>query len=142
MLVVEDFQEIYGRYTPQMSDNVAIVLNAQLGVSPQAFFEVVVLTGLQKDQVAAMFHTSLKTIQRYSESGKKMDILFSEQALKMIALFAKGNAIFGDLQAFRNWLGKPQHGLGQAIPWQFMQTISGIDLVMEELFRIEFGALA
>ena len=57
-------------------------------------------------------------------------------------LFKKGNEIFGELEAFRRWIMKPAYGLGWEVPSELMETSGGIELIMEELYRIEFGATA
>ncbi len=133
---------VYNRYDSQMQDKFNIVLNARNGLSTKAFYDIVMLTGIKKEELAEIFHTTMKTIMRYTQTNKNLDITSSEQALKIISLFKQGNELFGDLQLFRNWLAKPQYGLGRQIPFQLLETSSGIDLISEELSRIEYGATA
>jgi putative toxin-antitoxin system antitoxin component (TIGR02293 family) len=133
---------VYHRYNPQMQDKFNIVLNARNGLSTKAFYDIVMLTGIKKEELAEIFHTTMKTIMRYTQANKNLDITTSEQALKIIALFKQGNELFGNLQSFRNWLSKPQFGLGKQIPMLLLETITGIDLISEELSRIEYGATA
>ncbi len=133
---------VYQRYNPSIQDKYNIVLNARNGLSTKAFYDIVMLSGIKKEELADIFHTTMKTIMRYAQAGKNMDITTSEQALKIIALFKQGNELFGDIQSFRNWLGKPQYGIGRQIPFHLLQTSSGIDLISEELSRMEYGATA
>lgn len=141
-MMVNEAEVIWNRYNPQIRDKYSIVLNAKSGLSTMAFYDIVLLTGIKKEELAEIFHTTMKTIMRYTQSNKNLDITASEQALKIIAMFKKGIVIFGDVDAFRRWLAKPLFGLGQQIPMQMLQTSGGIDLVTEELYRIEFGATA
>ena len=60
----------------------------------------------------------------------------------MKALLRHGEAIFGSVAAFRNWLNVTAHGLGNQIPYSLPKVAGGIGLIDEELYRIEFGALA
>lgn len=137
--VVEDY---FLPYNSLYKSDYSLVVNARKGVGTQIFYDILVLSGLEKDRLANMFHLSLKTIMRYAQANKNLDITTSEQALKIMALFKKGTELFGDLQIFRNWLAKPQYGLGRQIPFELMETSLGIDLISEELSRIEYGATA
>jgi putative toxin-antitoxin system antitoxin component (TIGR02293 family) len=139
---VHEEAAIYAKYAPQIKGNISIVLNARKGLSSNVLYDIILLTGFKKEQIATLFNTSAKTITRYTQDGKTLDIVSSEHALKLIALFKKGNEIFGELEAFRRWIMKPAYGLGWEVPAELMETSGGIELIMEELYRIEFGATA
>ena len=62
--------------------------------------------------------------------------------LKLFSLFKKGEIVFGNSDEFQKWIEKPAYGLGYKIPKELMQTPAGIDLIMDELIRIEYGDLA
>ena len=79
---------------------------------------------------------------RYQKEGKKLTPRNSEIALKLLNLFDKGIEIFGSMDSFIVWLNKKAYGLGNEVPLTLMNTNTGIDLIEEELIRIEFGALA
>jgi putative toxin-antitoxin system antitoxin component (TIGR02293 family) len=140
--LIEDAEVYFRPYNPLFNTNYNLVINARKGMNTKIFYDILVLTGLEKDQLANMFHLSLKTIMRYTQANKNLDITTSEQALKIVALFKKGVDVFGSLAVFRNWLAKPQYGLGRQVPFQLMETSLGIDLITEELMRIEYGATA
>jgi uncharacterized protein (DUF2384 family) len=57
-------------------------------------------------------------------------------------LYKKGAEIFGNANDFNTWLNTEAVGLGKVKPFDLLYTQGGINLVMEELLRIEFGALA
>lgn len=58
-----------------------------------------------------------------------------------MALYKKGQEIFGNFEAFNQWLKQPAYGLGGIIPFGLLYTQGGINLVMDELLRIEYGAV-
>ena len=72
----------------------------------------------------------------------KLDAALSEKLLKSFALFDKGTSLFGSAEGFHEWLNLPAYGLGNQIPFELMDTITGISLIEEELIRIEYGDLA
>ncbi len=141
-MLVQEEAAIYAKYDSQIRGNISIVLNARKGLSANVLYDIILLTGFKKEQIATLFNTSAKTITRYTQEGKNLDIVSSEHALKLIALFKKGTEIFGELEAFRRWIQKPAYGLGWQVPSELMETSGGIELIMEELYRIEFGATA
>jgi putative toxin-antitoxin system antitoxin component (TIGR02293 family) len=71
-----------------------------------------------------------------------LDAVTSEKLLKLFALYNKGSEVFGSLDAFTDWLSKPAYGIGSQIPQDIIDTMTGIDLIHDELVRIEYGDLA
>ena len=107
------------------------------------FTELVEITGKNRNFLAEqVFDVSLKTMLRYQKENKNLNARNSEIALKLLNLFSKGMEIFGNMNSFMSWLNKESYGLGNQIPIHLMNTNTGIDLIEEELLRIEFGALA
>ncbi|MES2797622.1 MAG: antitoxin Xre/MbcA/ParS toxin-binding domain-containing protein [Bacteroidota bacterium] len=139
---LEEPELFFRPYNPLFNTNYNLVINAKKGVDVKIFYDILILTGLEKDRLASMFHLSMKTIMRYNQANKNLDTITGEQALKIVALFKKGYEVFGSLPVFRNWLTKPQYGLGRQIPFDLMETSLGIDLITEELIRIEYGTTA
>lgn len=128
------------RQIPQ--DRSALVLLALQGIPATAFFDIADQTGYRREQLAEVFDTSVKTFQRYEKEDRKLNPQDSEKALKIMALFEKGEDIFGNREQFRRWMDKPAFGLGQQMPFDLLHTSGGIDLIMDELIRIEYGDLA
>lgn len=135
-------QEVAVRYQTTPENPYHLVSQAQDGISTDAFFDIISISGLSKEELSGLLDVSFKTIQRYQKEGKKLSALNSEQLLKMIGLYQKAEEIFGSIEPFDRWLRKPAIGMGGKHPLTFLQTSGGIDLLLEELHRIEYGALA
>lgn len=123
-------------------DRISLVILALQGVPATRFFDIADLTGYKREQLAEVFDTSLKTFQRYEREQKKLNPQDSEKVLKIMALFQTGESVFGSADSFRRWMDKPAYGLGYQIPFDLLHTSGGIDLIMDELTRIEYGDLA
>jgi putative toxin-antitoxin system antitoxin component (TIGR02293 family) len=123
-------------------DRNRLVLAALQGIPALLFFNVADQTGYRREQVADVFDTSLKTFQRYEREHRNLNPQDSEKVLKMQALFSLGAEVFGSADAFRRWMDKPAFGLGNQVPFSLLRTSGGIDLILDELTRIEFGDLA
>lgn len=135
--------KILNKYTNAIKDDISIMENSSKGINSKVFFELVELSGLNKNLLAEeIFDISLKTMQRYHKENLTLNARNSEIALKLLSLFKKGEEIFGNMSSFYSWINKPAYGLGNQIPVKLMNTNTGIDLIAEELIRLEYGALA
>lgn len=130
------------KYKVTDENTFGLVKRAQNGIPVSAFFDMLHISGLSKKELSGLLDVSFKTIQRYQKENKKLNALNSEQLLKMISLYQKAEETFGEISSFNRWLRKPAHGLGGQKPLELMQTPGGIDLIFEELMRIEYGAFA
>ncbi len=126
----------------QVLNRPALVVAALAGVPAALFFDLADLTGHRREQLAAVFDTSLKTFQRYDREHRTITPQDGERLLKMKALFEHGADVFGSVDSFRRWLDKPAYGLDNQIPFVLLQTSGGMDLIQDELIRIEYGDLA
>lgn len=131
------------KYNKAIVDDYAIMTYSNKGVAAKIFDDILNVSGISKDVLAEnILDISVKTMFRYQKENKKLNARLSEIALKFVSLLNKGIEVFGDINSFRNWLNKPAYGLGNQIPIELLNTNTGMDLVEEELLRIEFGALA
>lgn len=120
-----------------------IVSTSRSGVSSLRFFDLADYTGLTREWLATEFlGLSLKTLQRYAQEAKPLSPREGEAILKLEALYQKGIEVFGNRDEFNSWLKEPAFGLGGQVPLELLSMSTGIDMVMEELIRIEFGATA
>jgi putative toxin-antitoxin system antitoxin component (TIGR02293 family) len=133
--IIEDYQNM-------IANEPTLVYNARSGMMPQIFNDLFEITGFNKEELSDYFNTSWKTISRYLVANKPLDAVISEHALRMISIYQKGFEIFEDLEVFRNWLDKENYGTAGIKPKELLKTPGGLQLVKEELFRIEFGATA
>jgi putative toxin-antitoxin system antitoxin component (TIGR02293 family) len=125
-----------------VADPFALVMEARSGVLAKTAFDVAAVLQLHADELAALLHTTTKTLRTYRDAKKRLNPTSSEQVLKLLGLAHRGEEVFGAPAAFRRWLNKPAYGLGEQLPLSLLQTSGGIDLVAEELDRIAYGDLA
>jgi len=134
--------QIINKYGDLTGNDNTLTLAALKGVKSSLFSDVIVLTGFSRDLVAGWLDISNKTLLNYEKQSKQLNPASAELLLKVILLFEKGIKIFGERVQFKRWLEKPAYGLGGFIPMEMMRTSGGVDLVIDELVRIEYGDLA
>ncbi len=133
---------ILNSYRPLFQDNKSIITNAQKGVEITSVTDFAIMSGKSQKEIARLIHTTAKTLQNYSAGSKKLPMLQSELLLKLFALYEKGLGVFEGVETFNGWLQKPAFGLYNDVPDTLLLTSTGINLVMDELIRIEYGDLA
>ena len=138
-ITVKDTAVKYGVTT---ENDYTMARKAHEGVKASAFFDLISISGLTHQELASLLDLSFKTVQRYQKENKKFNALNSEQLLKLVALYHNAEEVFGEIASFDRWLRKPSAGLGNTIPFTFLQTPGGMDLIRDELYKIEFGAFA
>ncbi len=87
-------------------------------------------------------HLSERTMQRYKKEKKDFDAVQSERIVEIVMLYNKGKELFGDRKKLDAWLETPNIALGGSPPKNFLDSSFGIQLVKDELLRIEQGVLA
>jgi len=133
--LIAPYQSLYG-------NSISLLTSSKKGLSAKAALDFITLSGFSKEEFQDTFKTNVKTIQNYVSNSSKLDAPLSEKLLKSFSLFDKGISVFGSADAFHRWLNTPSYGLGDQIPFDLMDTITGISLIEEELIRIEYGDLA
>ena len=133
---------LFRQYEKELSNPVAMVMKAAEGLAISVFNEITRVSALNKNQLAAFIDITPKTIDNYRLRRYKLGRIESEQLLQLMALYKKGQEIFDNSESFNLWPRQPASGLGGIIPFDLLYTQGGISLVMEELLRIEYGALA
>ncbi len=111
---------------------------ARKGIKPQLFYDLAEITKMSEKNLAQLIHVSPRTISNYKESKKSLDPVQSEHLLKLIALFEKGEELFGNIDEFNYWLQKPFWNESEK-PMDWLITPGGVDLVMDELLKMAYG---
>lgn len=91
---------------------------------------------------SGFLHISERTMQRYQRYKKKFEPLQSEKIIEIVLVFKKGIEVFGSEQNFYTWLDTTNISLGKQKPKQLFDNSFGINLLKDELTKIEHGVLA
>jgi putative toxin-antitoxin system antitoxin component (TIGR02293 family) len=117
-------------------------LNAiKKGLQPSAINNLIEITGATQTEVSKWLDITEPTLRKHIQNTKELNLNISEHILQLFELFNKGLDTFGELNEFKNWLKYYNTGI-DAIPFDILDTITGISIVMNELIRIDYGATA
>jgi putative toxin-antitoxin system antitoxin component (TIGR02293 family) len=142
MLTEKKTGNILEKYQRSFNNDVALVANSKKGLQPQAVFDFISLSEFPFPFIEKVLNKTMKTFTSYKRNKTALDPVISEKLLKIFSLYQKGITVFGTVDEFNSWLAAPAFGLGKAVPKDLLDTITGIDLLSEELSRIEYGDLA
>ncbi len=121
-----------------VSNNFAIVISARKGLETSVFYDFAEAIKMSERNLAALINLSSRTISNYKEMQRKLDPSYGEHLLKLIALFEKGEQIFGSVDEFNYWLRKPfWHSDEKPADW--LGTGGGVDFLAEELDKLAQG---
>jgi putative toxin-antitoxin system antitoxin component (TIGR02293 family) len=86
---------------------------------------------------------SRRTLQRYEQQNVKcLPKELSDHMLQVAKVYARAVEVFEDEERALEWLQAPIVALGGRIPMSLLDTSTGVDLVLTELGRIEYGVFA
>ena len=118
--------------------NHSIVFSARKGLKTKIFYDFADTIKMPEKNLAFIINLSARTISNYKVKRKNLEPLYSEHLLKIIALFEKGEEVFGNIDEFNYWLNKPFWNSKQK-PIDWIVTSGGVDLVMEEIDKLAQG---
>lgn len=121
-----------------INDSYQIVSFARKGVKPKLFYDLAAVIKMPEKALAGIINLSARTISNYKAQQKVLEPVYSEHLLKLIALYQKGESLFGNIDEFNYWLKKPFWN-SKETPLDWIVTPGGVDLLMEELDKLAQG---
>ena len=112
------------------------------GVDFKTFNEFSVTYPLNSATWSKILNVSERTIQRYRREKKRFDSIHTEKLLLIMLLFNKGSDVFGNTENFLTWINSENIAFGGVKPIDLLDNSFGINLVKDELIKIEHGVLA
>lgn len=95
--------------------------------------------GLQQKDIAELIGVSVRTYQRQKRTAN-ISSAASENVIKLAELYETGLSTFdNDDESFHSWLNVSVPALNNERPIDLLSSNLGIDLVKDELLRIEYG---
>ncbi len=130
-------------YNTLDSNNVLWLINqVRIGINYKKFIQFASNGPFNLLEWAGFLHLSERTMLRYKQEEKTFDTLQSEKIIEITLLQKKGIEVFGSATQFNLWLNTQNVALGNIMPKQMLDNSFGINLLKDELTKIEYGVLA
>ena len=130
------------QYNSKLLDTVELLKLSRKGIPIGLFEEIVRSSAYTIKEWSRFLHLTERTIQRYKKEKRTFEPLQSERIIEISKLQLKGIEIFGSRVNFEEWMNSKIIALGNIRPMELLDSSFGIDMLMDELGRIEHGILA
>lgn len=111
------------------------------GLPKSALDNIMKVTEFSVQEISHILRTSDRTLRRYS-SSHLLNAEQTERVIELAKLYTRGEEVLGSLESFKEWMDSSVLALGNKKPKAFLDTSLGIDMLMDELGRIEHGVFA
>jgi len=119
-----------------------LINSSREGILFADFVKLIVNIPIQITEWAKMLNLSERTFLRYKKEKKAFDSIYSDRILQIVALYKRGSKVFGDAAKFNHWMDLPNLALENNKPKSYIDSSFGIQLIHDELTRIEHGIFA
>lgn len=121
---------------------IATIQVIRKGIGYEDFMDVCEEIPFTVKEWSDVLSISERTLQRYEKENKVFEPVQTEKIIHIKLLYNKGVDIFGTIEKFNTWLELPSIALGGNKPKDLLDSNIGIQLVNDELDRIEHGIFA
>ena len=118
-----------------------VINEVRKGIAYSSFTNAVKNIPLTLREWSGILDLSERTLQRYKKEKRAFDTLQSEKIVQVTLLIRYGRDVFGDEKKFNLWLNTENLSIGNIKPKELLDSSFGIDLLKDELTRIENGIL-
>jgi putative toxin-antitoxin system antitoxin component (TIGR02293 family) len=158
--IVSEPEAVYGRMHDTVADRTVMLMGMEgkrgfgaikndndfisiirTGIPKQAMTHLMDIADITLTEMASIIHTSDRTLRRYGPQ-QKLSQEQSERMIEMARLYSRGEEVFGSMEKFKQWMDTMLLPFGNKKPKAFLDTSLGINMIMDELGRIEHGIFA
>lgn len=130
-------------YSSLDDGNVFLLINAiKRGVQFSFFERLAQSIPFTLREWASFLHLSERSLNRYKKEQGVFSTTASEKILEITMLNKYGIEVFGSQEGFNRWLNTNNVALGGIRPKVLLDSSFGIQMLKDELTRIEHGILA
>lgn len=126
----------------ESSNVLSIIETIRQGVKFSVFENFVNRSTFSLNEWSSFLHISDRTMQRYQREKRKFEPLQSEKIIEIMLIYKKGIEVFGSEEKFNLWLNSENIYLGKTKPKEFLDNSFGLNVLKDELTKIEHGVLA
>ena len=111
------------------------------GITKDALTHLAKYFSFSVDQMSRFLPVTERALQRHAPE-KAFNRIVSEQILQIAEVAAKGSEVFEGREKFLAWMNHPNKSLNNKTPLSLVNSKYGVDMVLDELGRIEHGVFS
>jgi putative toxin-antitoxin system antitoxin component (TIGR02293 family) len=130
--------------TPKVEEPMAVYrtvkkLPAVADFSYKQFEKIVAKVPFTQKEWANILHLSERTLQRYAKDNKHIEGIYVDRILHIEELIDTGLSVFKSPEAFYEWLKQDKKVLGHVLNFDSLYNTRGIQEILQQLSRIQYG---
>ena len=125
-----------------LNDSFELIKISKQGIQFSLFQSLVLSGTFTLKQWAKFLHLTERSIQRYKKEGKSFEPIQSEKIIEIVKLQKRGHDIFNSSENFDLWMRSKIIAIGGIKPIDIIDSSFGLEVINDELTRIEYGVLA
>lgn len=125
----------------QIHNRLDLIALSRKGVPKEALVHLAHFLSCTLHDVADLLPVTERTLQRYTPQ-QALNRVVSEHVLQLAEVAAKGVEVFADKAALLAWLHHPNTALARHTPLSLLSSRFGVEMVLDELGRLEHGVVA
>ena len=137
--IVEESAVAYKTKSYSSFGEYAILRVVRDGISFKEFENVRKRSGMSLQEWADFLNISERTLMRYSANDENLDKVTSERTIEIAMLHERGAELFGSFDSFNKWMNSEIRTLNFNKPKAFLDSSFGIQILRNQLGRIEHG---
>ena len=122
-----------------------IAVKKELLIAEYSFKKFKKLTDLMpftQSEWASMLHLSERTLQRYAKSNASFEAIYTDRILLLQKMIRLGLETFVSAEVFYQWLKKEKRVMGHSIGLSSLLSEKGIQEIIDQISRIQYGVYA
>lgn len=136
-----DISQVLGGIPQKIENKLDLIELSRIGLPRNSLLNLAKHLDLSLHQMARTLELKKRVLQK-SGPEKPFDPMVSEQILKIAQVVVKGYQVFGAKDRYLAWMSQPNKGLGNKTPLSLLSSQFGIEMVYDELGRIEHGIIS
>ena len=103
------------------------------------FEKIAAMVPFTQREWANILHLSERTLQRYAKDNISFEGMYADRILHIEQLIQTGLETFVNADAFYRWLKREKQVLGETVNFESLYSTRGIQNVIDQLGRIQYG---
>lgn len=133
--------KIFPVTVPENLTEDTLIARIRNGIKKSSLHEFAERTGISNAEMASILQLNISELSERKEN-ELLTQYQTEKVLLIARLYNEGEHFFGDTAGFNKWMNSRVPAFGGKKPKEYLDTISGIQLVSQEIGRIQHGVFS